>query len=249
MHHFLTPGPVATLPLRMGQAAPEAVLVTLPGAAPSVLSRHRGTFLAVTIAPIAARTNHHLIATAGAVKQAGRFGHRQLLPMSTGGSPTSGRYYSPAPATPGARGAALVQDLPGRCQCRTTLNGTDPVDQSLSRVTPRRTRGFPLPASPQRLLSATQRRYQVRRPQRRSPALSANYARVFIAAHTERKPPPDTQPTLDQIVLMVAGLGGLLNRRSDGFPGFQTLWIGLHRAADSVLAMEAQRGVGEGTYG
>ena len=107
----------------------------------------------------------------------------------------------------------------------------------------------PYRLAPQRLLSATQRRYQVRRPQRRSPALSANYARVFIAAHTERKPPPDTQPTLDQIVLMVAGLGGLLNRRSDGFPGFQTLWIGLHRAADSVLAMEAQRGVGEGTYG
>ena len=66
---------------------------------------------------------------------------------------------------------------------------------------------------------------------------------------TERKPPPDTPPTLDQIARMVAGLGGFLNRRSDGFPGFQTLWIGLQRAADFVLAMEAQRGVGEGTYG
>lgn len=186
MRHFLTPGPVATLPLRMGQAAPAAVLVTLPGEAPSVLSRHRGTSPAVTIAPVAAGTNHHLTATTGAVEQAGRIAHRQLLPMSPGGSPTSGRYFSPAPATPGARGAALVQDLPGRCQCHTTLNGTDPVDQSLSRVTPRRTRGFPLPASPQRLFSATQRRYQVRRPQRRSPTLSANYPRVLTASCIKR---------------------------------------------------------------
>ena len=73
--------------------------------------------------------------------------------------------------------------------------------------------------------------------------------RQLVAAHTERKPPPDTPPTLDQIVRMVAGLGGFLNRTSDGFPGPQTLWIGLQRAADFVLALEAQRGVGEGTYG
>ena len=50
--------------------------------------------------------------TAGAVEQAGRIAHRQLLPMSPGGSPTSGRYFSPAPATPGARGAALEEDWP-----------------------------------------------------------------------------------------------------------------------------------------
>ena len=148
MRHFLTPGPVTTLPLRMGQAAPAAVLVTLPGGASSVLSRRRGTSLAVTIAPVAARTDHYLTVTAVAVEQAGRIAHRQLLPMSPGGSPTSGRYFSPAPATPGARGAALVQDLPGRCQCRTTFNGTNSVDHSPSRVTPRRTRGFPLPARP-----------------------------------------------------------------------------------------------------
>ena len=66
---------------------------------------------------------------------------------------------------------------------------------------------------------------------------------------TERKPPPDTPPTLDRMVRMVAGLGGFLNRKSDGLPGPQTLWIGLQRAADFVLAMEAQRGLGEGRYG
>ena len=51
------------------------------------------------------------------------------------------------------------------------------------------------------------------------------------------------------MVRMVAGLGGFLNRKSDGFPGPQTLWIGLQRAADFVLAMDAQRGIGEGRYG
>jgi hypothetical protein len=65
----------------------------------------------------------------------------------------------------------------------------------------------------------------------------------------ERKPPPDTPPTLDRMVRMVAGLGGFLGHTSDAFPGPQTLWIGLQRAADFVLAMEAQRGVGEGRYG
>ncbi len=35
---------------------------------------------------------------------------------------------------------------------------------------------------------------------------------------TARKPPPDTPPTLDQMVRMVAGLGGFLGRKSNGFP-------------------------------
>ena len=47
----------------------------------------------------------------------------------------------------------------------------------------------------------------------------------------------------------VLGHGGFLGRKSDGFPGPQTLWIRLQRAADFVLAMAAQRGVGEWRYG
>ncbi|WP_295580051.1 IS4 family transposase [uncultured Lamprocystis sp.] len=76
---------------------------------------------------------------------------------------------------------------------------------------------------------------------------TAEWHAVYIV--TERQPPPDTPPTLDQMVRMVAGLGGFQGRKSDGFPGPQTLWIGLQRAADFVLAMAAQRGVGEGRYG
>ena len=62
---------------------------------------------------------------------------------------------------------------------------------------------------------------------------------VYIVA--KRQPPPEAPPSLDAMVRMVAGFGGFLNRKSDGFPGPQTLWIGLQRSRDFVLAMEAQR--------
>ena len=65
---------------------------------------------------------------------------------------------------------------------------------------------------------------------------------------TQRKPPPDTPPSLDTMVRMVASLGGFLNRKSDGFPGPKTLWIGLQRIPDFVLALDAQRSIGE-SYG
>jgi hypothetical protein len=61
---------------------------------------------------------------------------------------------------------------------------------------------------------------------------------------TQRKSPPSEPPSLDTMVRMVAGLGGFLNRKSDGFPGPKTLWIGLQRIPDFVLALEAQRSIG-----
>ena len=67
---------------------------------------------------------------------------------------------------------------------------------------------------------------------------------------TTRQAPPEQPPSLDQIVRMVAVFGGFLNRKSDGFPGPQSLWIGLQRCADFVLAMEAQRAMMAGqSYG
>jgi hypothetical protein len=62
---------------------------------------------------------------------------------------------------------------------------------------------------------------------------------------TQRKPPPAVPPSLDTMVRMVATLGGFLNRKGDGFPGSKTLWIGLQRIPDFVLALEAQRSIGE----
>ncbi len=65
---------------------------------------------------------------------------------------------------------------------------------------------------------------------------------------TQRQPPPTEPPSLDTMVRMVAGLGGFLNRKGDGFPGPQTMWIGLQRTADFVLALQAQRDA-SGSYG
>ena len=70
---------------------------------------------------------------------------------------------------------------------------------------------------------------------------------VYIVA--KRQLPPEAPPTLDEMVRLVAGFGGFLNRKSDGFPGPQTLWIGLQRIRDFVLAMEAQRAVHRSSYG
>ena len=68
---------------------------------------------------------------------------------------------------------------------------------------------------------------------------TAEWQAVYLVS--ERKPPPKTPPSLDCMARMVAGFGGFLNRKGDGFPGPQTLWIGLQRAADFVLALDAQR--------
>jgi hypothetical protein len=74
----------------------------------------------------------------------------------------------------------------------------------------------------------------------------AEWKAVYLV--TQRQAPPEQPPSLDTMVRLVASLGGFLNRKSDGFPGSKTLWIGLQRAADFVLALEAQRSV-DGAYG
>ncbi len=53
--------------------------------------------------------------------------------------------------------------------------------------------------------------------------------------------PPETPPSIDEIIRIVASYGGFLNRRGDGFPGPQTIWIGLQRCRDFVLGVEAQK--------
>jgi hypothetical protein len=69
----------------------------------------------------------------------------------------------------------------------------------------------------------------------------AEWKAVYLV--TQRLPPPAAPPSLDTMVRLIATLGGFLNRKGDGFPGPKTLWIGLQRAADFVLALEAQRAV------
>ena len=42
---------------------------------------------------------------------------------------------------------------------------------------------------------------------------------------------------------MVAGFGGFLNRKYDGFPGSESLWIGLQRVRDFAIGIEVQNGL------
>lgn len=60
---------------------------------------------------------------------------------------------------------------------------------------------------------------------------------VYVVVH--RCPPPKNPPTLNEMIRMLARLGGFLNRKKDGYPGAKTIWIGLQRVKDFVVAMEA----------
>jgi hypothetical protein len=50
--------------------------------------------------------------------------------------------------------------------------------------------------------------------------------------------PPQSPPSLDQMVRMVASFGGFLGRKSDGQPGPKTLWIGLSRVQDFAFCWQ-----------
>lgn len=62
---------------------------------------------------------------------------------------------------------------------------------------------------------------------------------VYVVA--KRQAPPDETPRLNEMIRMIATFGGFLNRKGDGEPGAQTVWIGLQRTRDFALAMEVQR--------
>jgi len=55
--------------------------------------------------------------------------------------------------------------------------------------------------------------------------------------------PPEKVPSIGKVVFMVAALGGHLGRKSDGFPGTQTLWRGLLQwyAATKMYAILTQQ--------
>jgi len=58
-----------------------------------------------------------------------------------------------------------------------------------------------------------------------------------------RRPPPEKPPGLNEMIRMIASLGGFLNRKGDGYPGPQTIWLGMQRNRDFVTAMEAQNAI------
>ena len=59
---------------------------------------------------------------------------------------------------------------------------------------------------------------------------------VYMAV--KRKEPPETPPRLNEIIRIIASLGGYVNRKSTQ-PGPQTLWIGLQRVHDLSTAWNA----------
>jgi hypothetical protein len=60
--------------------------------------------------------------------------------------------------------------------------------------------------------------------------------KAMVAYATKNPTAPATQPTLREMIRLVAGLGGFLGRKSDAEPGTQTLWLGLARLND-ITAM------------
>ena len=57
-----------------------------------------------------------------------------------------------------------------------------------------------------------------------------------------RKPPQET-PELGEMVRIIAGFGGFLGRKSDGFPGAKTLWEGMEKVRLYALGIEIGRAV------
>lgn len=62
---------------------------------------------------------------------------------------------------------------------------------------------------------------------------------VYIVAM--HKKPPDQPPRLNDMIRLMATFGGFLNRKGDGEPGVQTVWIGLQRTRDFAMAINIQK--------
>jgi hypothetical protein len=58
-----------------------------------------------------------------------------------------------------------------------------------------------------------------------------------------KKPPPDKPPQLNEVVRLVARLGGFLARKGDGEPGVKTIWPGMQRIVDFVAGIRYMREV------
>ena len=57
---------------------------------------------------------------------------------------------------------------------------------------------------------------------------------------TPKKKMPDIPPTLNDVVRLIAQVGGFLGRKGDGEPGAKTIWRGLdqvHAAAETLRAL------------
>ena len=56
-----------------------------------------------------------------------------------------------------------------------------------------------------------------------------------------KRKPPATAPTLNEVIRLVAKLGGFLARKGDGAPGVKTIWLGLQRVMDFAAGVKFLR--------
>lgn len=64
---------------------------------------------------------------------------------------------------------------------------------------------------------------------------------AWIVAH--RKPPPDIPPPLGQMTRLIAGFGGFLGRKSDGYPGPKAIWEGMQKVYAFAIGIAAAKQV------
>lgn len=65
-----------------------------------------------------------------------------------------------------------------------------------------------------------------------------------VFAVVKKARPPENPPTLGEVVLMIAKLGGFLGRKCDGDPGPKTMWKGLQKLAECAKGWAAYRNFG-----
>ena len=58
---------------------------------------------------------------------------------------------------------------------------------------------------------------------------------------TKKKPPANRPPCLNEVLRLVATLGGFLARKGDGEPGVKTIWLGLQRVMDAATTLQSLR--------
>ena len=62
---------------------------------------------------------------------------------------------------------------------------------------------------------------------------------VWIVAH--RAKPPAIPPPLGQMARLIAGFGGFLGRKRDGYPGPKALWEGMQKVTAFAIGIAAAK--------
>ena len=57
-----------------------------------------------------------------------------------------------------------------------------------------------------------------------------------------KKKPPSRPPRINEVLRLIATLGGFLARKGDGEPGLKTIWLGLQRVRDAATTLQSLRG-------